>query len=336
MPKVSVILPVYGVAQFIEKCTQSLLSQTLPEMEFIFVDDHGPDNSIEIVHKLIDNHPRKDQFVILRPEKNLGAGMARNYALSYAKGEYISFVDSDDWVEPTMFEEMYAEACKNNSDLCCCQIQKVYPDGSVGEVIKNPYVGNGDITHDKRKEILSNYVSLFATFIYKRSFIEENEIRFHGDRCADDSFFVSCVWMTAKSIAYVHKNFYKYLIRPGSVCTTKDSSKYQKRLNVFKDLLDYAKKHGIYDEFPEEVDYIYVKKGYMGSVFNYVVNSLEPKPSTISEIYAELIRLVPNYSNNVYYKKNMPLRILTFLIRHLPSLAEKLIRVYVSKKEMMI
>ncbi len=336
MPKVSVILPAYGVAQFIEKCTRSLLSQTLEDMEFIFVDDHGPDNSIDIAKQTIENHPRKDQFVFLRPEHNLGAGMARNFAISHAKGEYISFVDPDDWVEPTMFEEMYEKANKNNSDICCCQIKKVYPDGSEGEILKNPYVGDGEITKAKRKEILSNYVSLFATFIYKRSFIEENEIRFHSDRCADDSYFVSCVWMTAKSISYIDKSFYKYLIRPGSVCTTKDSTKYQKRLKVFSDLLGYAKKSGVYSEFMDEINFIYIKKGYMGSVFNYVVNSLEPKTSVISDIYKELIELIPDYNKNSYYKNKISLRGLTTLIKLCPSLAVKIIRVYVSRKEMLI
>ena len=88
MIKISVILPVYGVAQYIEKCTKSLLDQTLQDMEFIFVDDHGPDNSIELVQKMIENHPRKEQFVFLKPEHNLGAGMARNYAIPKAKGEF--------------------------------------------------------------------------------------------------------------------------------------------------------------------------------------------------------------------------------------------------------
>ncbi|MBQ3949113.1 MAG: glycosyltransferase family 2 protein, partial [Bacteroidales bacterium] len=91
MIKVSVILPVYGVAEYIEKCAQSLLNQTLQEMEFIFVDDHGPDNSIELVQKMIADHPRKQQFVFLKPEHNLGAGMARTYAIPKAQGEYIAF-----------------------------------------------------------------------------------------------------------------------------------------------------------------------------------------------------------------------------------------------------
>lgn len=84
MIKVSVILPVYGVSEYIEKCTRSLLAQSLEEMEFLFVDDHGPDDSIEVVRRTIAGHPREAQFRFLDPGKNLGPGLARNYAIPYA------------------------------------------------------------------------------------------------------------------------------------------------------------------------------------------------------------------------------------------------------------
>ena len=126
--KVSVILPVYGVVKYIEKCTQSLLEQTLDDIEFIFVDDHGPDDSIEIAKRVISGHKRESQFIFLKPEHNMGAGMARNFAIPHATGEYLAFVDSDDWIEPTMFEELYNEAKKHdNADLCYCQDGKIIP-----------------------------------------------------------------------------------------------------------------------------------------------------------------------------------------------------------------
>lgn len=337
MIKISVILPVYGVAQYIEKCTKSLLDQTLQDMEFIFVDDHGPDNSIELVQKMIENHPRKEQFVFLKPEHNLGAGMARNYAIPKAKGEYISFVDSDDWVEPNMFEELYKEAVNNNrADLCCCQMQKIYPDGRLGDVLQNPHITPGLISPEDRSYILTHYVSLFASFIYRRDFIEEHHIRFPEDRCADDSFFVSSVWMLAKSIAYVDCPFYMYLIRPGSVCTTKDSTKYLKRLAVFEKLMDFAKESGVYNSFKDEIDFIYLKKGYLSSVFNYITNSTQPKMETIHEIYEVLLTQVPDYRQNRFYKNNWPMKMLVFALRRFPKMTIPMIRTYAEKKEMTV
>lgn len=336
MVKISVILPVYGVSAYIEKCTASLLSQTLQEMEFLFVDDHGPDNSIELVQKMIENHPRKDQFRFLKPEHNMGAGMARNFGIPYATGEYISFVDSDDWVEPTMFEELYNKASALHTDLCCCQMQKVYPDGHKGDILQNPHIPEGPITQESRRHFLSNYVSLFASFIYRREWILEKQIAFPEDRCADDSYFVSCVVMQAQSISYVDKPFYQYLIRPGSVCTTKDSTKYQKRLTVFGKLMSYAKQQNIYQEFQPEVDFLYIKKGYLSSVFNYITNSTTPTSQTIRSIKDELVKQVPHYKDNPYLKSKMSMRCLIWLINAMPQLASKIIKPYARRKEMTV
>ena len=337
MVKVTVILPVYGVAEYIEKCTQSLLAQTLDEMEFIFVDDHGPDDSIDIVKRTIAGHPREGQFRFLEPEHNLGAGMARNFAIPEAQGQYIAFVDSDDWIEPTMFEELYNEAmAKGGVDICYCQAAKDYLDGQPTEILKNPDVEAGEMTREKRSYFLQNYVSLFWTFIFKRELIENNGIRYPEDRSADDSYFVSANLMLATSLAHVDKPLYHYLIRPGSVTSTKDSTKYQKRLSTFRKLLQFAKDKGVYAEYKHEVDFIYIKKGYMASVFNYVSNSLEPKTATLREIYDELLNQVPDYNKNPFYKKKTSLRLLIWMLRHTPCTAKKVIAVYARKKNVVV
>lgn len=337
MIKVSVILPVYGVAEYIEKCTESLLAQTLQEMEFIYVDDHGPDNSIELVQKMIANHPRKDQFVFLKPEHNMGAGMARNFAIPHAKGEYVAFVDSDDWIEPQMFEELYEEAKRHGgTDLCCCQAAKDYLDGQPTEILKNPDIEAGKLTDEKRRYFLTHYVSLFWTFIYRREMIERWQIRYPSSRSADDSFFVTSNLLLADSLAHVDKPFYHYLIRPGSVCTTKDSTKYQKRLETFSSLMAFLKEKGVYEKYKAEIDYIYIKKGYFTSVFNYIYNSLEPKKETIREIRKEMISQVPDYYTNKYFSSKMSLRMLDCLLANFTGLALKIIPIYIKRNNLVV
>lgn len=334
MVKVSVILPVYGVAEYIVKCTESLLAQTLDEMEFLFVDDHGPDNSIDLLRQTIASHPREGQFRVLRPEHNLGAGMARNFAIPEAQGEYIAFVDSDDWVDPTMFEELYNEAKRqNDADLCCCQMQKYYPDGSVGAVMENPHVEPGMLDHDKRAYILTRYVSLFASILFRRSLVERYRLRFPEERSADDSYFVSCAWMMARSVCYVDRPFYHYLIRPGSVCTTKDSDKYKKRMRVFGKLMAFAREQGVYDEYADELDFMYFKKGYVLSAINYVTNALKPRSETLREIAEQGRRQIPHYRRNPYIRSQMALRVLDRLISGCPRLAVVLLRWYAHRKQ---
>ena len=331
MTKVSVILPVYGVAQYIEKCTESLLAQTLEDMEFIYVDDHGPDNSIELVQKMIEGHPRSGQFRFLKPPQNVGAGMARNYAIPQAQGEYIAFVDSDDWVEPTMFEELYNEAQRHGgTDLCYCQAAKDYLDGQPTEILKNPTIAAGTLTDESRRYFLTHYVSLFWTFIYKRDLLMQNEIRYPASRSADDSYFVTSSLLLAQSVAHVDKPFYHYLIRPGSVCTTKDSNKYQKRLDTFRSLMEFLKQKGVYEPYRDEIDFVYLKKGYITSVFNYVFNSWEPKPETLKQIRAEMLKQVPNYRRNPYYRHKCSLRLLVGMLNCCPRMALGVIRFYLN------
>lgn len=332
MIKVSVILPVYGVAEYIVKCTESLLAQTLQEMEFLFVDDRGPDNSIELLKQTIKGHPREKQFHILTPEHNLGAGMARNYAIPEAQGEYIAFVDSDDWVEPDMFERLYDRAKEQGStDLCMCQASKDYLDGTPSVVLKNPEVEEGEFTHEKRAFFLTHYVSYFWTFLYKRELIDKYSIRYPEDRSADDSFFLACALMTAKSVARVDAPFYHYLIRPGSVCTTKDSVKYRKRLTVFSKLMAYAKEQEIYSEFKQEIDFLYIKKGYLSTLVNYVINALEPRKEVFSEIYQALLAEVPDYKTNIYLQKSKAVQMVIRLCVSCPLLATPLLRFYAKR-----
>lgn len=119
--KISVIIPIYGVERFIEKCAKSLFSQTLQDVEFIFVNDATKDKSIEILRQVLNQYPaRKNQVKILEHICNKGLPAARNTGLSVAEGEYIYHCDSDDWMEPDMLISLYEFACKGDLDYVWC------------------------------------------------------------------------------------------------------------------------------------------------------------------------------------------------------------------------
>ena len=125
--KVSVIVPVYNVEQYIRQCAQSLFSQTWEDIEFIFVDDGSPDNSIAIIQEVLESFPqRKDSTKILRQE-NKGLPQARMTGLRQATGDYIIHVDSDDWVEPNYIEAMATRAMETDADMVYCDFFKEYP-----------------------------------------------------------------------------------------------------------------------------------------------------------------------------------------------------------------
>lgn len=327
MIKVSVILPVYGVAQYIEKCTQSLLAQTLDDMEFIFVDDQGPDNSMEVVRRTIAGHPREHQFRFLDPGNNLGPGMARNYAIPYTEGEYVAFVDSDDWVEPDMFEILYRQAeSYGKVDLCYGHAFKDSSEDRHRELLKNPLVDSGMFTHDSRAYFLVNYVSYFWTFIYKKEHLMRDGVRFPEARWSEDSYFISSSLMTARSIACVDKPLYHYQVRPGSASTTRNSTKYLQRIEVFDKLLQYAKDRHVYEEYKEEIDFVYIKKCGLSALVDYIKDSSSPTCVIYSEICEVISSRIPNYQTNKYYKKSPSVRSLLWIAQHAPGLFTKLVR----------
>lgn len=121
MPKVSVIVAIYKVEAYIERCLHSLFSQTIDDIEFVFVDDASPDNSMAILNKILKQYPsRKNQVKIIRHVKNQGVGKARKVGILSATGEYIIHCDPDDFVEVTMYEEMYQKAKESVVDIVVC------------------------------------------------------------------------------------------------------------------------------------------------------------------------------------------------------------------------
>lgn len=121
MPKVSVIIPVYGVEKYIERCARSLFEQTLNDIEFIFIDDCTPDKSIEVLEKVLEEYPnRREQVIIHRMEQNSGQAAVRRWGIKQASGEYIIQCDSDDWVKTDMYEMLYIRAKENKSDIVVC------------------------------------------------------------------------------------------------------------------------------------------------------------------------------------------------------------------------
>ena len=320
MTKLSVIIPVYGVERYIGRCVESLLAQALDDMEFLFVDDHTPDDSIGVVKRMIEGHPREHQFVFLQTPQNGGAGPARNYGLQHATGEYIGFVDSDDWVSADGYLHLYTKAKAFDADMCFGAAVKNFSDGRPDVLIHNPMLPDGEVSHDDLAAFLANYVSFFTTFIYRRSMLEHNSLVFYGGGWSEDSYFLATALLTAKRFASVPDVFYHYLIRPASASTSVDETKYQKRMTIFDDVLSFARERGAYVSFGPEIDFMYIKKGSLSTVVNYIHNCAHPQVAVVRKLAMHLYEQVPDAGGNKYVKQKPPLRAALLLLRRCPRL----------------
>lgn len=215
MLKVSIIIPVYGVEKYIEKCARSVFEQTYSNIEVIFVDDCSPDNSISILKNTIKQYPDvKDKISILSYSKNRGLAGARKFGLEHASGDYVLQIDSDDYIDIRMVESMIIEVDKINADIVICDFNLV-TDGKEQHLHVNPSLDPIECM----KQILRMQVhGSVANKLIRRSLFTQHEIwPIEGLNMREDLSVMYRLLYYAKKLAYIPKPFYNYVLRAGSV-----------------------------------------------------------------------------------------------------------------------
>ena len=186
----------------------------------------------------------------------------------------------------------------------------------------NPKVSSGDFNEKKHKLFLTQFVSYFTSFLYRREFLAKNALRFPDTRSSEDSSFLASCILAAERIASVEKSLYHYVQRSRSLSTKVDPTKYQQKLGAFDAFLGYARRHDLYEKYKEEIDFLYIKKAFLMAAQTYVANELKPDPKVLQdELYATLVKNVPDYASNRYLKKNLKARTMTKWIARHPRLA---------------
>lgn len=332
MPKISIIIPVYNAAPYIEACMDSLAAQTMDNIEVLLVDDHGSDDSMERARRFVDTHPGGKTFRLLATPHNMGPGPARNVGIEAAQGEYIAFIDSDDVVTPEFCEQLYTAAKQHDADLAYCQAQLV--KGAETQPINNPIIESGEFSGEKRRFFLTHYTTLFVSFLYRRSLLEEYGIRFPSTRSAEDSYFLTCSLLATKRIACVDKPLYQYLVHGESLSEVRNPKRYRDKIKSFDLLMQFTREKGLYEANQAELDYIYLKKAYLLGIFTYIYNEDCPQQLTLCKLYSHLLSIVPYYKRNPYYRKDYKMRLLHTLIHSFPIVAKKLIPLYIRKTKM--
>lgn len=246
IPKVSIIVPIYNVEKYLHRCINSLLNQTLREIEIILVDDGSPDNC----PKICDEYARKDSRIKVIHKKNEGLGLTRNAGINVATGEFIAFVDSDDWVDLSMYETLYNAAKQYQCDTVFCSFQYYTKDK---KFIPKIEVESITLFHSKQeiKEFMLDIVAPLPQYksdvkyamstckaIYLNDTIKNKNIQFLSERkvLSEDLFFNLSYLSQAKKICFLPKYFYNYTYNPQSLSHTYTTSKYEKYKTFFIEL----------------------------------------------------------------------------------------------------
>ena len=297
MVKVSVVVPVYNTSKYLRKCLNSILNQTLDEVEIVVVNDGSPDNSQEIIDEYVKKYPDR---VFGYKKKNGGLSDARNYGIKKCHGEYIAFIDSDDYIDKNMLKEMYFKA-KEGYDIVVCDLVKIWDNGDK-QILKNL----DGLANDYRYFTLSFPMS--CNKIYKRELFD-NTFKFRTGIFYEDLEFIPSLVLKTDRIAYVPKGFYFYYQRDKSIMNqVKFSDKLLDIFDVLISLENRFKKARKYKEYKDELEYLNVEHLLYSAGLRFI--NFDNGKDYILRAVNIIKSKYPNWKKNKYYmEKSLKFRV---------------------------
>lgn len=287
MPKVSVIVPVYNVEKYLERCLKTLVNQTLKDIEIIIVNDGSTDNS----PKIAKEYQKKNENKIVYLEKeNGGLSDARNYGMPYATGDYIAFLDSDDYVEINLYEKLYNKAIQTNADMVECDFYWEYSDKKRKDDTNANYKNESDMYANARVVAWNK--------LYKREIIINSGIEFpKGLRYEDLEFFYKILPKLNK-IEYIREPLIHYIQRDNSI-TYVQNEKTRDIFKILDNVLNYYKENGLYEKYCQELEYMYTRILFASSLKRMTkIGDKKIRKQCLKETFDKVYTTFPNWKKN--------------------------------------
>ncbi len=301
MAKISIIIPCYNCADWIERCINALERQTYKEFEVICVDDCSKDDTVRKL-KEIRKHASFD-LRIIENEVNSGPARSRNYGIKEARGEYLAFCDSDDWYEDEYVEEMYQALLKDDADLVMCEYRKVYESNDRFDDMHylEDFSGNRD-------DLIAYSKAAMWLIMYKRELTADLEVP--DLRNGEDIAYVPCIESRAKRITIVKKTLYNYLMRQGSASKTPSENVYKSLLSAYEFI-----ENNLINSEPSVKEYLGIKTVMYGAVLNACKAGEDAHH--ICDIIDRFENEYPNWLKNKYmYLFNKKKRVFLSFAKH--------------------
>ena len=288
--KVSIIVPVYNVEKYIDKCLDSLVNQTLKDIQIIIVNDGSKDDSIKIIKEYQEKYGNKIKYL---EKENGGLSDARNYGIPYAEGEYIAFLDSDDYIEKNAYEEMYNIAKKEEADMVECDFYWEYPNKRKEDI---------GIRYFDKKEMITNIRVVAWNKLIKREIINENKILFPKGYRYEDVEFTYKLIPHLNKVKFLEKPCIHYIQRDNSIANTQNE-RTKEIFDVLENVINYYKENGIYVKYKEELEYIYTRFLLCSSLLRMVkIKDKNVKSYLLDETWSKLNEKFPQWKKNKILK----------------------------------
>ena len=251
--KASVIITTHNTEKYLFKCIDSIINQTLPDIEIIIVDDASTDNTPKIAENLALQY---DNILFLPLSISCGPGGARNKALLQATGEYISFIDSDDWVDLNYLEMMYNKAKQLNADIVTCSLMREYDYNISSPLYKCKYDQDYVLSGETAFRIMTNEYNYGIKFlpsalnkIYKKTFLTDNSLKFPENIYFEDQPFSYSCTLAANKVICIPNVVYHHYKRSGSIVQSFSQKNIDDMMTAYQMIKDYLYKNNIYEKF---------------------------------------------------------------------------------------
>lgn len=301
--ELSIIVPVYNMAADgkLEYCLNSLVNQTITDFEIIAVDDASTDNSPQILLDYAADYP--DLFKVYFSPENRKQGGAKNIGLKHARGRWIGFIDSDDWIMPDMYEKLLKKAKETGADMVACNYHLTHEHSdAVGQVVQTHYEAQtGELDEEKYKLLILDSGSLVIK-IYKRSLIYDCGMRFPEHMFYEDNAIATAIMLKAKHFEYIDEPLYAYYQHGASTVHTITQERCGHRLEASRIMLQHAREFGYLDKYHDEIEFKFTELFYVNTLFSYLQGAGKKDIAFLSAVQKEMKETFPNFEENPYYK----------------------------------
>lgn len=299
----SIIVPVYNMAaqDKLKHCLDSLVSQTIQDYEIIAVDDCSTDNSFAVLQDYEKQYSNK--FRAIHSDVNKHQGGAKNIGIREAKGDWIGFIDADDWIAADMYEQLISKANETGADMVGCDYCLVdsYTFEPGDRIVENSRQDQtGDIGLSQKKSFILEGGSLVVK-IYKRDRILKDELFFPENIFYEDNAMSASYLLGAKHYEYIPKPLYYYYQHDTSTVHTITRVRCDDRMEAARILLKESKRLGFYDEVQEELEYFFTSTFYINTLFSYMPGVKHTSYSYVKKMGDEMREHFPDFMKNKYY-----------------------------------
>lgn len=303
--KVSIIVPIYNVEQYCKRCFESLLSQTLKDIEVLLVNDGSNDSSGRIAKEYSEKYPKLFKYY---EKTNGGLSDARNFAMAFAIGEYIAFVDSDDYVASNMFEELYVKAKSQNADIVECEFEYVYDNNKKDKAVHFP-------TYENIQDCMINCYPNAWNKIYRREWIISLNVFFPKGLWNEDvEFFFKILPFSSNIPITIHKPLYYYYQRKGSIMNN-PSIKILDIHKIYSNIYNYYSQHELLQDYKFVIEYKYLRTICCNTLKRMLrIKDKRFRSNVIDDSWKIFYEFCPNWRKNKYLHRPSFINLYLFMM----------------------